>query len=218
MRIRGRCLSEDRPINQRSAYKAPAISLQGASIQLYKANDAQPKLRPDVQTKGPRQTVTSLESGVAMTVKELMTSNVRACDADANLATVATMMWDGDCGSVPVVNDERRVVGIVTDRDICIAAATRSVSPSNLHVEDAMSKAIHTCAAGDDVRAALKTMRQHRVRRLPVLDQEGRLAGMLSMNDLIAEAELHKGAELPAEEVLETLKSISAHSRPLAMA
>ena len=65
-----------------------------------------------------------------MTIKELMTSNVKACDADTNLATVATMMWDGDCGAIPVVNEERHVVGMITDRDICIAAATRSASPS----------------------------------------------------------------------------------------
>ena len=153
-----------------------------------------------------------------MTVKELMTSNVKSCNADTNLAAVAAIMWDEDCGSVPVVNDARRVVGMITDRDICIAAATRSVSPSNLRVHDAMSDNVYSCSIGDDVRSALGTMRQHRVRRLPVLDQEGRLAGILSTNDLIVEAELRRGAELPAEELLETLKSISSHSRPLAMA
>jgi CBS domain-containing protein len=153
-----------------------------------------------------------------MTIKELMTSSVRACDADTNLATVAKMMWDGDCGAVPVVNEERRVIGMITDRDICIAAATRSASPSSLRVRDAMSGQLYVCAASDDVRAALSTMKERRVRRLPVLDQQGHLAGIISINDLVAEAELRKGAEVPGEELLETLKSISAHSPAMALA
>ena len=60
-------------------------------------------------------------------------------------------------------------------------------------------------------------MKEQRVRRLPVLDQQGRLAGIISINDLVAEAELRRGAEVPGEELLETLKSISAHSRAMVM-
>lgn len=153
-----------------------------------------------------------------MTIKELMTSNVKACDAETNLATVATMMWDGDCGAIPVVNEERHVVGMITDRDICIAAATRSASPSDLRVREAMSDRLYACRSTDDVQAALRTMKEQRVRRLPVLDQQGHLAGIISINDLVAEAGLRRGAEVPGEELLETLKSICAHSRAMAMA
>ena len=148
-----------------------------------------------------------------MIVKEILTSDVKSCSADTDLATAAKIMWDGDCGAVPVVNDERNVIGMITDRDICIAATTRSASPADIRVRDVMSGEVHACALGDDVRVALNTMKEQRVRRLPVLDGQQRLAGIISMNDLVMRAECRKGANVPGEDFLETLKSICAHSR-----
>jgi CBS-domain-containing membrane protein len=102
---------------------------------------------------------------------------------------------------------------MITDRDICIATATRSAIPSEIRVRDVMSGGgLHSCAAEDDVRTALGTMRKHRVRRLPVLDQQGRLTGIISMNDLVMRAECRKGADVPGEEFLETLQSFCARS------
>jgi len=147
-----------------------------------------------------------------MTVKELMTSDVKSCDPDKNLATAAKIMWDGDCGIVPVVNEERKVLGLLTDRDVCIAAATRSMNPANIRVREVMSGDVYACSQDDDVRAALKTLKKQRVRRLPVLDIENRLVGIISMNDLVMRAEYRKGSDVPGEEFLETLKSICAHS------
>lgn len=114
---------------------------------------------------------------------------------------------------VPVVNDERNVIGMITDRDICIAAATRSASPADIRVRDVMSGEVHACAIGDDVRVALNTMKEQRVRRLPVLDGQERLAGIISVNDLVMRTECRKGANVPGEDFLETLQSICAHSR-----
>jgi|SRR5688572_11290913 len=148
-----------------------------------------------------------------MTVKELVTSDVQSCGADTDLATAAKIMWDRDCGVVPVVNDQQNVIGMITDRDICIAAATRSARPADIRVGDVMSKEVHVCALGDDVRVALNTMREQRVRRLPVLDGQERLAGIVSMNDLVMRAECRTGANVQGEKFLETLKSICAHSR-----
>jgi CBS domain-containing protein len=121
-----------------------------------------------------------------MTVKELQTSEVKSCGRDTDLATVAKMMWDGDCGAVPVVNEERKVIGIITDRDICIAAATRFRTPSEIRAGEVITEngGVHSVKPDDDVRVALRTMRKHRVRRLPVVDQQQRLRGMLSINDL----------------------------------
>lgn len=147
-----------------------------------------------------------------MVVRNLLTSDVKSCSPDTDLATAAKIMWDHDCGVVPVVNDERKVIGILTDRDICIAAATRSMSPSSIRARDVMSGEVYACSPEDDVRTALRTMRQQRVRRLPVIDQQERLAGIISMNDLVARTECRKGAEVPGEEFLETLRSICAHS------
>ena len=150
--------------------------------------------------------------GVAVTVNEIMTSNVRACGPRTNLAQVAKMMWDCDCGVVPVVDESQRVVGMITDRDICIAAATRAEAPAQLAANDVMQTGVHTCSPDEDVRGALKTMKKFRIRRLPVVDRQGRLAGMLSLNDLVMPAACRESAEVPGEEFLDALRTISAHT------
>lgn len=147
-----------------------------------------------------------------MTAKDLMTSNVKSCSADADLATVAKIMWDSDCGTVPVVNQERKVIGMITDRDICIAAATRSTAPANIRVREVMSGHVHKCFREDDVSTVLKTMQERRVRRLPVLDPQEQLVGIISINDLAARADRRPGASVPGDEFLATLKSICGHS------
>jgi CBS domain-containing protein len=129
-----------------------------------------------------------------------------------DLATVAKIMWDCDCGTVPVVTEELKVIGMITDRDICIAAATRSTAPGNIRVRDVMVGQVYTCFLEDDVRTVLKAMRARRVRRLPVLDQQQRLVGIISTNDLVARAECRPGADVPGDEFLATLKSICRHS------
>lgn len=148
-----------------------------------------------------------------MIVKQLAAFDVKSCSPDTDLATAAKIMWDGDCGAVPVINEERKVVGMVTDRDICIASATRAAKPSDIAVRDVMSTNVEACRAADDVRAALKMMKERRVRRLPVLDGDGRLAGIISMNDLVMRADCRAGAEVPGEAFLDTMKAICSHSR-----
>jgi CBS domain-containing protein len=149
-----------------------------------------------------------------MTVKELQTSDVKACGRDTDLATVAKMMWDGDCGSVPVVGEDRKVIGIITDRDICIAAATRSKTPSEIRAGEVITgNGIHAVKPDDDVRVALRTMRKHRVRRLPVVDHQQRLTGILSINDLAMNTSSTLPDSVPAQEFLETLQAICAHEK-----
>jgi CBS domain-containing protein len=121
-------------------------------------------------------------------------------------------MWDGDCGVVPVVNEERKVVGMLTDRDICIAAATRTAAPAEIRVRDVMSKDTAVCVAEDDVLTVLKTMKDRRVRRLPVVDAQGRLAGIISLNDMVMRTARRPGAGVSGDVFLETLRSISAHT------
>jgi CBS-domain-containing membrane protein len=148
-----------------------------------------------------------------MTVRDLANFDVKACSADTDLASAAKIMWDCDCGTVPVVNEARQVIGMLTDRDICIAAATRASRPSDVQVRDVMSQNVASCDAGDDVHAALKTMKERRVRRLPVLDSEGRLAGIISMNDIVQQAECRPKAGVSGDAFLDTLKAICAHAQ-----
>ena len=147
-----------------------------------------------------------------MIVKEVAQFDAKSCRPDADLASAAKIMWDCDCGVVPVVNEERRVVGMLTDRDICIAAATRTATPAQIQVKDVMSKNTAVCVAEDDVLTVLKTMKERRVRRLPVVDAQGRLAGIISMNDVVMRTACRSSAGVPGEAFLETLKSICAHT------
>src|SRR5437764_11241305 len=147
-----------------------------------------------------------------MKIRELMSTGVRSCSEDTDLATAVKLMWDGDCGVIPVVNDERNVVGMITDRDICIAAATRSKSPASILVRDVMSRDVASCAETDDARTALAILKDRRVRRLPVRDSQERLVGMISLNDLVSRAACRRGAEIPGEEFLDAMKAICAHA------
>jgi CBS domain-containing protein len=149
-----------------------------------------------------------------MTISELQTTNVKSVSPDTDLAVVAKLMWEGDCGSVPVVNDDRKVVGMITDRDICIASATRSKPPAEIRASEVIGdgNGVHAVKPEDDVRVALRTMRKHRVRRLPVVDRDQRLTGIVSINDLAINASPTLPDGVPAQELLETFQAICAHS------
>jgi CBS domain-containing protein len=121
-------------------------------------------------------------------------------------------MWEGDCGALPVVSDEGRVIGMITDRDICIAVATRGRPADHIAVREVAQGHAHTCLSDDDASAALHTMKAHRIRRLPVVDTDGHVRGILSLNDIVT----HAGAASPAD-VVSTLASICEHRRPVAV-
>jgi CBS domain-containing protein len=153
-----------------------------------------------------------------MKVREFMTKDVKSCTEATDLATVAKIMWDADCGIVPVVDDNGRVVGVVTDRDICIAAATRALDPASIGVSEAMSRSVATCLEDADARTALEALRERRIRRLPVVNRQNRLVGILSMNDLVTRTDFRQPTGVPGEEILSTLRAISAHPTSVAAA
>jgi CBS domain-containing protein len=140
-----------------------------------------------------------------------MTYDVQTCGRETNLATVAMQMWRGDFGAMPVVAG-RKVVGMITDRDICMAAATKHRDPANIRAKEVISGQVYGCSADTDIRAALRIMQQKKVRRLPIISAEDEsLQGILSMNDLALKATAEGKAELSAEDVENTLKAICAH-------
>lgn len=153
-----------------------------------------------------------------MNVDELMAKEVKTCGPRATLNVAAQIMWETDCGCVPVVGDGAQVVGMVTDRDICMAAYTRGAPLWDITVESAMSKQVHACHPGDTLTKAEEIMRRYQVRRLPVVDQGGHLVGLLSLADIAREAERErrqKKKNVTAAEVLDDLATICeprAHS------
>lgn len=153
-----------------------------------------------------------------MKVQDVMNYNVQTCRPETNLADAAMRMWRGDFGILPVVADGQKVVGVITDRDICMAAATKHRDPANIRVKEVTSGKVFGCSPDTDIREALKIMQQKQVRRLPIISAEdGRLAGILSMNDVALKAKADRKAELSAEDVENTLRAICTH-RPVAQA
>ncbi len=149
-----------------------------------------------------------------MKVQEVMTSHVKSCRPETNLAAVATLMWEGDCGVLPVVDNAGTVVGMITDRDLAMATATQGRLAAEIAVSEVISGTVYACTVDEDVKPALKTMRHERVQRLPVGNEDGMLQGILCMNDRVLRAEEAKGRHVPDcsyEEVMSTLKAICAH-------
>ena len=144
-------------------------------------------------------------------VQELMTRDVQTCTPDDTLDVPARMMWDHDCGCIPVVDQNAYVVGMITDRDICMATYIQGIALKALRVSNAMSREVFACRPEDSVGVAENIMQEHRVRRLPVVAMDGRLVGILSLNDLAREAareHVPPRREVGPEGLVETLATI----------
>jgi len=154
------------------------------------------------------------EKEYAMKVKDVMTHEVKTCSPETNMAAAAMIMWENDCWVVPVVHSDGKVIGVITDRDICMAVATKNRKTSEVAVSEVFTGNLYACTPDDDIRDALKIMRAERVRRLPVINAYGVLEGILSLNDIVLHAEAAKGKKMLAlsyEDVIDTLKAICAH-------
>jgi CBS domain-containing protein len=147
-----------------------------------------------------------------MKVKDVMTETPAFCDGDTNLGAAVEILWNRNCGILPIVDTDEKVVGVVTDRDICIALGTRNRLPWEITVGEVTTGKVFSCIPNDDVRTALATMAQAKVRRLPVVNAEGKLEGILSMDDVV----LHSGirAELSYDQVMDTLKELYRRTIP----
>jgi CBS domain-containing protein len=145
-----------------------------------------------------------------MKVQDVMTYEVQTCSPETNLSAAAMQMWRADCGVLPVVAGGK-VVGMITDRDICMAAATKHRDPANIRVKKVISGHVYGCSPDTDIHEALKIMQQKQVRRLPIISAEnGSLCGILSMNDIALKAQDTQETELSAQDVEDTLKAICA--------
>lgn len=140
-----------------------------------------------------------------MLIRDLMSTTVQTCRSYESLNAAAQKMWEADIGAVPVLDDKQRVVGMLTDRDICMAAYTQGRPLGELVIAEAMSRSVVTCAPTDTVARAEELMREHAIRRLPVVDGGRHVVGIVSMNDLArAMSRLHRGQN----ELLATMASV----------
>jgi CBS-domain-containing membrane protein len=145
-----------------------------------------------------------------MKVREFMTTVAHTCRPEDTLDKAAHLLWAHDCGSLPVIAADGRVLAMITDRDVCMGAFLRGQALSGVRVGDSMSHGVISCQPDDDLAVAAGKMAQHRVRRLPVIDAQGRIAGILSLNDLACRTE-HAARN-------EALKVLAAVCRPRASA
>jgi CBS domain-containing protein len=153
-----------------------------------------------------------------MNVGQVMTRDVRACHPDDALSRAAQIMWEADCGCVPVVDQGGRPTAMLTDRDMCMAAYTRGRRLDDLVVSDVVSGRLISVRQDDAVATAEQLMREYQIRRLPVVDASGRLVGILSLNDLVRRT--HGGKHLAAspEGIVKTLAAVSQPPVPATQA
>ena len=145
-----------------------------------------------------------------MKVKEIMTPNVKAIWLTESLAEAAKLMWEQDCGVLPVIKDSRKVIGVITDRDVCMGAAMRDTHPSAISVEEVMTGEVYGVTPEDTVSQALQVMQERKVRRLPVINNEGELEGILSMNDIVLNAKTPDDEEAEGVEYVDVVKTYQA--------
>jgi CBS domain-containing protein len=153
-----------------------------------------------------------------MKVKDIMTQSAVCCSPDTNVGAAVELMWVHNCGMLPVVGTDRRLFGIVTDRDICIAMGTRNRLPGKLTVGEIATQNVFTCKPDDEIHETLDTMATKQVRRLPVVNAEGVPQGILSMDDIITHGDLNKwegSCELSSEEIIRSLKKLYGQKFPV---
>ena len=144
-----------------------------------------------------------------MQIKNIMNQPAITCRTDDTLDQPARLMWEFDCGVVPVIDQEGRLAGVVTDRDICMAAYTQGKGLHDIPVDVAMAHAAIAVHAEDTIEQAETLMRDNQIRRLPVVDDGGRPVGVVAMNDLAQLATRVRRGALD-HELVQTLAAVSA--------
>ncbi len=153
-----------------------------------------------------------------MKVKDIMTSSAVCCGPETNVGAAVECMWNRNCGMLPVVDANKKLAGVVTDRDICIALGTRNRLPGDLTVGEIATREVFTCKPNDDIHEALEIMAKKQVRRLPVVDKESVSLGILSMDDIVLHTDQNKlqgFCELTSEEVIRSLKKVYGPQLPV---
>jgi CBS domain-containing protein len=149
-----------------------------------------------------------------MRVQQIMSKAVFACRRGDNVERATQIMWEKDVGFVPIVDEARRVLGVLTDRDVCMAAYTQGKRLAEIGIEPIMSKNVVTIRSEETTGRAEQLMREAQIRRLPVVDREGALVGLVTQNDLVREAVRERGTSRPELSVDEVAVTLAGIGRP----
>lgn len=123
-------------------------------------------------------------SSLTVPCSQIMTTAVSTCGPSDSLNRAAQILWDTNCGSVPVVDGGGKLLGVLTDRDICMASFTQNRVLSAMQVESAMSRVMHTCSPTNSILRVMDVMSTKQVRRVPIVNEGGRLAGVVALADI----------------------------------
>ena len=134
-----------------------------------------------------------------MNVNSVMTPNPACCTAQTPLQDVARMMLDNDCGQIPVVDESQRPIGVVTDRDIAVRVVAQGRDANRATAADAMSTPVRTVSTDTSLADCVCVMEADQIRRVPVVDANGRLAGIVSIADLALSGKREATAEVVKE-------------------
>lgn len=149
-----------------------------------------------------------------MRVHEIMSKPAVSCRTIDMINRAAQLMWDHDCGMVPVLDEAGKVAGVLTDRDVCMAAYTEGKRLQDIPVSHAMASNIYCCRADDPLENAERLMSEGQFRRLPVVDAEGRPVGVISLADIARYAANHSTEDDGALEIIKSIAFISQPRRP----
>lgn len=134
-------------------------------------------------------------------VKDIMTKDPVCCSPETSLEKVAKSMCDSDCGEIPVLDDEEKPIGVITDRDITCRTVAEAKNPLDLKAEDCMTRECITIDEEASLEECCELMEKHQIRRVPVVDDEGRCCGIVAQADIALNA--------PREKIAEVLQEVS---------
>ena len=148
-----------------------------------------------------------------MNASEVMKHPVHVCSIDASLDAVARVMWENDCGSVPLVDRHGRGVAMITDRDIAMAAHHQAKPLHEIAARSAASRSLATVRQDTTLEDVENHMRDWQIRRIPVVDDDGRVVGIVTLNDIAVHASPggRRIGALSAESISRTLQAICEH-------
>ena len=148
-----------------------------------------------------------------MNVDDIMITDASCCYAYTSLDQVAMLMWEYNCGSIPVVDSENKPIGIITDRDIAMSCALNHKAPWELNASTIMGeRMLYTCSTDDNLEMAMSTMKNQKVRRLPVTNSDGYFVGMISIDDIVACSDKKQSAKKMSYDLtMNTLKAVAIH-------
>jgi CBS domain-containing protein len=150
-----------------------------------------------------------------MQVKDVMHSEVKCCRLNDNLNSVGSLMWNEDYGIVPILDDNDKLQGVITDRDITMAATLKHRPLWEIGCNELLEgKSCYTCQPNDNIHDTLEEMGQRQVHRMPVVDAENNIVGIVSLKDIVehttarTKASTRSAKSLSASEVVATLRMI----------